>query len=167
MQMNGWSTAELARRSGRSRGGFDAIVRGDRKYVTARLAGEIRALYDELWGTPAVGRSVPHTIAHAIRQGTAPPLAWDEGSLDNPDALPARWATRRPGVSERRSVELVEDLDFLAAQLGFVRVPGVLGWDVRARRAVAARLGMGLGSFDRAVYRGRAYGSQLGQRSVA
>jgi hypothetical protein len=101
-------------------------------------------------------------VLFGVRCGVG--LSWDEEELDAPgpgSSTGDRW-TRRP------SVDLAEDLDDLASQLGFARAGTVTGWEPRARRHVAARLGMSVRSFDRAVYRGRAYQrKQLVERSAA
>jgi hypothetical protein len=79
-------------------------------------------------------------------------------------------ATGKPfGLTEgkRFSLHVVEDLDDLAEQYGFSRWGTVTGWEPRARRFVAGRLGMDVDSFDRAVYRGRAYQKQLLERGAA
>jgi hypothetical protein len=95
--------------------------------------------------------------------GTWRLVAWDDDNLDAPVEISGGTGTGvRKGT--RWSVHLVEDLDDIAEQMGFVRWGTVTGWEPKARRHVAARLGMSAESFDRAVYRGRA---RLVERSAA
>jgi hypothetical protein len=92
-----------------------------------------------------------------------PFAGWDDDTLDRPVTV-AQQSTHGVRAGYRPAVHVVEDLDDIAEQMGFVRQETMTGWEPRARRHVAARLGMSARSFDRAVYRGRA---RLGERSAA
>lgn len=90
----GWHMSELARRLGRSPTNFTEVVNG-RRPVCAGTAVAVRALYDELSMTPPV-QDTPWGRARAARarnwarcNGWLPPLAWDDESIDDPDATGA------------------------------------------------------------------------------
>lgn len=89
----GWSVTALARMLGRAPENLHLSIRSD--LVTAATAREVRALYDRLWSTPAPAGEDRATrsarskvIAAARRKGWVPPLAWDDATIDNPDAVP-------------------------------------------------------------------------------
>jgi DNA-binding NarL/FixJ family response regulator len=115
----GWSQARIGRRLGMSPGNFGAMMR--REQVTAGTAAAIRRLYDELWNRRppqdewrekiAAARSRNYARAH----GWAPPLAWDDDRIDQPDAQPAEgW--QRPARTKRTAAELAEDAADVIAQ---------------------------------------------------
>lgn len=89
----GWSQSKLAARLGMLPGNFNKTFTGDRVVVsTARAVTE---LYDELWDqTPprATHRdkiAYSRSVNFARARDWLPPLAWDETSIDDPDASPA------------------------------------------------------------------------------
>lgn len=89
---DGWSMSELARRLNVLPSNLHTTVHG-RKEVTVATATKAAALYDQLWDStpPPSGRhgSVPaRARAYASRKGWVPPLAWDDETIDNPDATP-------------------------------------------------------------------------------
>lgn len=88
----GWSMSELARRLDVLPSNFGTTIHG-RKQVTAATASKARDLYDHLWDQPAPpsGRHgcVPIKARnYAARMGWAPPLAWDDATIDDPAATP-------------------------------------------------------------------------------
>lgn len=125
----GWSLAEQGRRLGITRNNMSTITH--QKLVTVRVARKIAALYDELSMTPATGRTADRTRAIAARKGWAPPLAWDDDTIDDPAAAPD-WGATAP-----RSDAIAEDAEFL------MRVDGL------TPELVAARLGVSLRTVER------------------
>jgi len=89
----GWSFQTTSERAGIGRGRDIAA----RSTVTRASADAITAVYDELWSTPAPTATreeriiAAKTRARALREGWAPPLAWDDDEIDKPDARPAEW----------------------------------------------------------------------------
>lgn len=78
----GWTHAEQQARSGI----LTAVtVSQAGEWVTRATADAVKALYDELAMTP--GPSV-RTRARAARLGYAPPLAWDDSTIDDPAGTP-------------------------------------------------------------------------------
>lgn len=82
----GWSTAELSRRIGRTRSYLSKTAH--RTTVHPSTAAAVARLYDELCMTWCTTPTAARTAAEARAKGWAPPLAWDEGSLDDPTATP-------------------------------------------------------------------------------
>jgi transcriptional regulator with XRE-family HTH domain len=87
----GWSMASVAERIGMESRQVWWTTR--QKYVRVSTAARIAEVYDELadarppTDTTAQRISVAKTLAHATRQGFAPPIAWDD-NIDDPDAEP-------------------------------------------------------------------------------
>lgn len=88
----GWSMRALALRCGKLADEFARVLGRERVFAaTARL---VRDLYDELWdqAPPETCKgeriSARKARAGAVRGGWAPPMAWDDDSIDNPDAAP-------------------------------------------------------------------------------
>lgn len=88
----GWSVQRLADGSGIDRQRLDGALRG--RDVQARTALAVQRLYDALWDTPPTAltprqqATIDRTIRRAQAAGWAPPLAWDEDRIDDPDATP-------------------------------------------------------------------------------
>lgn len=89
----GWSMAKIAERIGVSRGNFTPIAHG-RRNITRRHQKAIVALYEELWDQEPPRDNHRDRIAcaralnYAASHGWAPPLAWDDDSIDDPTATP-------------------------------------------------------------------------------
>lgn len=88
LMTQGHSLAALGRRVARD----DTLHRVMRaRFVYAYTADAIKRVYDELWDVPAVGPVAHKTRNLARRRGYPPPMAWDDETIDDPDARPARW----------------------------------------------------------------------------
>jgi len=88
LQRIGWSGAEIGRRTGVTTQAINGLKRAPK--VTAGKARQIAALYDELCMRDGGDKKAR---TWAIRGGYAPPLAWDEGAIDDPAATPNLGAT--------------------------------------------------------------------------
>jgi hypothetical protein len=78
------------------------IVHGRQTVVTTATATNVSRAYDELWDQPPASRGVSparaaRAIALAAKHRWAPPMAWDDDTIDDPAALPD-W-TGRCGTS--------------------------------------------------------------------
>lgn len=86
--------------------------------VTARTAGKFKALFDEL---QMVAGSSNRARNYAARQGWPTAFAWDEDSIDNPDAV-ADTGVHAPVSASERIEELhdlgVHDIHQIAKRLG-------------------------------------------------
>ncbi|MEV4784069.1 hypothetical protein AB0K53_01195 [Streptomyces tuirus] len=85
----GYSGREIATRLATSEARIHKIQNGSQATVRYKLARRINDLYDELSQTPAPpGRSRTRVLRHARTNHFAPPGAWDDDTIDNPEAHP-------------------------------------------------------------------------------
>lgn len=83
----GWGATDVADQLGYSEASRSHLARlRHAERVNVRTAAAIRELYDRLSMTPGPSQV---TRRRALEAGYAPPLAWDEHSIDDPDAEPA------------------------------------------------------------------------------
>ena len=69
----------------------------DRSRITVKTARTVSAMYDRLSMQPAPESiTAARTRLWASRKGFAPPLAWDDETIDDPMAEPAGLLTRDP-----------------------------------------------------------------------
>jgi hypothetical protein len=127
----------------------------DREDVTHQAARAVAAAYDRLWDrepprfTPLQRQAADAAEEHAARSGWAPPMAWDDDQIDLPAGRPAAgWKLRR---TSRRSVDLVEDADF-------VRQHG--GYRDASIGQLAMRLGVSRDRLEHAHVRARRYAAR-------
>ena len=95
----------VAERVGCSHRTLQNISGGQTEWISPRMAGRISAVYDELWATPGPDKGV---ASKARTLGHAPPLAWDDDTIDDPAARPEGVATSRG-----RKLPPTEELLFL------------------------------------------------------
>jgi transcriptional regulator with XRE-family HTH domain len=113
----GWSQSKIAARLGVTPANFLGLAHG-RTGVTAGRAKDVADLYDQLWDQtpPRAGQrdkiAYSRSIRYAALAGWVVPMAWDEDTIDNPDASPdvvgiSGALTGRPNKFE------IEDIDFI------------------------------------------------------
>lgn len=89
----GWSQSKIAAQLGVEAGNFGVLLYGDE--TTVRTARRVAELYDRLWDTAPPEATHRDKIAasrarnYAQARGWAPPLAWDEDTIDDVGAQPA------------------------------------------------------------------------------
>lgn len=89
----GWPQSVLAERLGMERSNINSITR-NRTHVEVATALAVRSLYDELWNQRPPERDRRERWAASIarnlaaERGWAPPLAWDDETIDDPTAEP-------------------------------------------------------------------------------
>lgn len=107
----GWRHQDLTPRLGYQSG--VALSRPGTMIEQWKHAAAVR-VYDELWSTQG-----PSEVSRtrAARVGHAPPLAWDEGTLDSPDAVPHECVRRDEQVDLDDVAELVMVLRFTTPRL--------------------------------------------------
>jgi hypothetical protein len=142
---SGWSRQQLCRRLSLPDNYLSRLMLRQPR-CTAGLAREVADLYDELWDRPppetthAERQSASRARRDAMLHGFAPPLAWDDDSIDDPAAVPDL------GAAPLSVVDLGEDehlrvsgvLDEQIAERMGVTVDGLHLARRRARRRVAS-----------------------------
>ena len=136
LKVRGWSGAELSRRLGYSdRTLVDQMIRERTLFEHATWVAVCR-LYDKL--SMVAGPST-RAAADARRRGWEPPLAWDDDTIDDPDAKPYRPRLHRRGENAPPTTAAVErdDLDEVVVEraMAGVRVRA----NARERAEVARR----------------------------
>lgn len=115
----GHSQNELCRKSGISQSTMSHLVRGSVQRTSIDTAQRVRKLYDELSMIPGRSQS---SRDKARRLRWAPPLAWDDDLIDDPDA--------KPEVGENRTVKFDERYRELK-YLGFSDLEIVNRWKIQ------------------------------------
>ncbi|MET7713732.1 hypothetical protein [Streptomyces sp. NPDC005407] len=87
----GWPRHWMAEQVGVREDYFRKVCGRDR--VTARVARQVAVLYDAWWDQDPLEhgllvQSVSRVRADAVRAGFHSPLAWDDDTIDDPDAVP-------------------------------------------------------------------------------
>lgn len=91
----GWSIPKIAHHAGVDRQAIDPILTGAWTTVTARTAKALAASYDALWdqeppeGSASEKGAATRARRRAVGMGWAPPLAWDDDTIEDPGAQPA------------------------------------------------------------------------------
>lgn len=105
----GWRLQDIADSLDVSTGALSSLLykNRDQTHVTRSLYTRVLATYDRMSATPGPS---PMTRDRALKAGFAPPLAWDDDTIDDPNAEPV-------GVwdGERESLDLDEWLFLVRA----------------------------------------------------
>lgn len=116
-------------------------------WITQRKHQAVKDLYDQLWNKPR-----PEDVRsrnRAAKAGYAPPLAWDDETIDDPAATPDLGAKvyaqgRSPEGAVRYSDAIVENTDFLIRSgIGWAGLPERLGISTYALERALHRAGRG------------------------
>lgn len=136
----GWSARSLALRAGTSTKFFHNILDRTRGRITIAAWRTVADLYDELWACPG-----PSHISRRRSgdKGWAPPLAWDEGVIDDPEAEPHLEHVIDPARCRTLGGGAV-NLDSLT--------DCIQEWGM-GRRETATRLGVSLSAVEQGVLR--------------
>ena len=138
----GWCRSEIARRSGLSQNTIGrAMVRDGCALATARA---VHRVYEEMWDQrPPVETgeqrcSASHARREAARKGWAPPMLWDDETIDDPAASPAPAAAVRAGALDRLDelqwmLQAGESFELAARRVGYR--------DLQSAREIARRHG--------------------------
>jgi transcriptional regulator with XRE-family HTH domain len=105
----GWTQRDIGRRLGVT--AQMVSLHRHRAAVLSDTARKIRDLYDEMWDQPGD----PRRARLALERGFAPPLAWDDDSIDDPAATPHDLTPprKKAGGQGRPAEDVVEDIEFL------------------------------------------------------
>ncbi|MFD8516516.1 hypothetical protein ACFV27_36930 [Streptomyces antimycoticus] len=96
---------DIAAAAGVSKDAVCALAAGQWKTLKVQHDAGIRRAYDQL--SMSVGESWK-TRRLAERQGWAPPLAWDDETIDDPKARPRRGKRSTAGVDEAAAMRVLE-----------------------------------------------------------
>ncbi len=119
----GWSQTRLASRLGMTSGNLTPMLHDRRGgCVTVARARAVTDLYDELWDQAPTADNrwfdagISHAKTAARRHGWVVPLAWDEDTIDDPEAVPnlGHTSARRAG---RPVEDLVEDAEWFLLEV--------------------------------------------------
>jgi hypothetical protein len=88
LQAIGHSVTEIARAAGMTKQAVRDFRLRNSPVVHHATAAKFIAVYDHLWDKPATGKYADRTRRWAASQGFAPPLAWDDDTISDPDAVP-------------------------------------------------------------------------------
>lgn len=147
----GWSVPQVAARADVDRQVLDAVMLGHRTLITAARAHAVRTAYEQLWnqappqGTWHEKGAAARARNKAAAAGWAPPLAWDDDTIDDPATTPQLGELEpiKGGVSATSRLDdwlhLVttgEHPDRAARRVGYAAADG---W--KQVRTIAARIG--------------------------
>lgn len=136
----GWSQAALGRRLGINPANINQMMR-KRHLIQVSTRKAVIALYDELWNqqpptdTPRRRQSATRARRFATQHGWAPPLAWDDDTIDDPDSAPAITL-----IGRATAVDRLEDVEFLLD-------------DGQTQAAILTRLGVTRSAIEQACAR--------------
>lgn len=110
----GWPKVHIARALGYKGQGLQL----HEDLVLVSTARKVAELYEALWSADPVAHGVSARQAararhHAADRGWAPPMAWDDDAIDDPDSTPHA-DEQRPN-DKRPAADRMEDIEHLAA----------------------------------------------------
>lgn len=149
---NGWSPRSLAAATGLPEAVFARTPTDLQRRTPPETLARIGEAYERLWNaSPPKSTEGERAEAelfadHARSVGWAPPMAYDDDTMDDPDGGPAEgWQRVRAGHERRRSgVDLAEDVEWIRQQGGYRHA---------SLEQMAMRLGMTRGALERSMIR--------------
>lgn len=139
----GYTLPVLAEQTGLSTETVSCVRQGRRVQLRMSANQEIAAAYDRLWkvdplsvGVSATGAAKART--HARKSGWPSPLAWDDETIDEPEAVPHVEAEG----------ELDEEYVDEAAVLRYLNAPGAQVTDAERLAAIVEGVRRGMGFID-------------------
>jgi hypothetical protein len=169
----GWSKTRLAIELGMSEPNFKTCLRGQR--VSARFARRVAAMYDRLWNERPEDHGVLGWVADRVRQSAAGdgfpgPLAWDDDTIDDPQAVPVTDAVE-PVATDGGNVAarwLMGESVILGAEDRKEVLAHLYEWTNHTNAEIAEQLGMTPGAaeqqWNRMKRQARTEGRQLWRR---
>jgi hypothetical protein len=149
---NGWSPRSLEAATGIPAAVFTRGARDLRTRTAPEMLVHIGEAYERLWNaSPPKSTEDERAEAqlfaeHARTVGWAPPMAYDDDTIDDPAGGPAKgWQRSRGGHEPRRTVtSLAEDVAWIREQGGYRHA---------SLDQLAERLGMTRGGLERSLIR--------------
>jgi transcriptional regulator with XRE-family HTH domain len=111
----GWTQSRIAEQLGMTPGTLSTVIRSAR--TTGKTARAVAGLYERMWnlvppqGTALERGAVKRARAIAARYSWAPPLAWDDETIDDPAAEPEGVGRDKP--SRVRKLPPADDIHWL------------------------------------------------------
>ena len=134
----GWRHTDLSAKAGFSTGTLLSQV-GD--WISKRKHDAVKAVYDELWSTQGPSTRRPKGPDYA------PPLAWDDDTIDDPAATPDLGIKVAKQGRPSKKVEKVSYLEAIAEDVDFLARTGA------TTEEIAERTGSDWASIERSLYR--------------
>jgi transcriptional regulator with XRE-family HTH domain len=157
-----WSPQAIADETGMSAPLINSLLAGSRCSLSPHQRLAIANAYDEIWdrdppaGTRDQREACELAGSRAASRGWAPPQAWDDAQIDQPDGRPSPdW--KPSGRTTRRAVDIVEDAQFVRDHGGY-RDANIT--------EIAMRLGVSRDQLDQAYCRARRYADRYADRSA-
>jgi hypothetical protein len=148
-----WSPQAIADETGMPAPLISSLIAGSRCNLSPHQRLAIANAYDEIWdrdppaGTRDQGEACELARSRAASRGWAPPQAWDDAQIDQPDGRPSPdWKPSKR--TTRRAVDIVEDAQFVRNHGGY-RDANIT--------EIAMRLGVSRDQLDQAYCRARRY----------
>lgn len=133
----GWSTTALGRMLGVSQQRASEL-RVTPACVNRDIAQRVANVYNQLWDRSPIGPAAERTRLHAARAGWVVPLAWDDDTINEPDADPLH---RLPGRATPARTEQIEETEYLLRfHLTAAQIAERLRVDVRSVERYKAEL---------------------------
>jgi DNA-binding CsgD family transcriptional regulator len=86
----GVTSRRVAAAAGISYDMVQQLRRGHHRFTQRHIADSVARAYDQLWDKGGVDHDAKCAASMARRHGYHPPLAWDDDTIDDPDATPIR-----------------------------------------------------------------------------
>lgn len=148
-----WSPQAIADETGIPAPLISSLLGGTPRNLSPHQRLAIANAYDKTWdrdpptGTPDQREACELARSRAASRGWAPPQAWDDAKIDQPDGRPSPdWKPRKR--TTRRAVDIVEDAQFVRDHGGYRDA------DITQ---IATRLGVSRNQLDQAYCRARRY----------
>lgn len=157
----GWSTAAIAEVAGVNRDTVKSWRRGEVTEIHV-VAGPLLRAYDALsmrqppQGTKFERGAATQVRARAVRNGWVPPLAWDDESIDDPNAKPHAWGRRHHGGADLVIDEVAIERVLAGDRADLTKAERLIVVEQFAAAGLSdAQIAERVGVTDRTVYRDR------------
>lgn len=157
----GWCLTELAARMGTRRSVVGYLRDATRQKINAATADRVRDLYDQLSMVVPVGNSADRAKRYAQQRRWAPPLAWDDDTIDDPATRSNRGYGPVEGFDEIALERAMAGEPVRLTKAETAEVVRRLTDDGHSAADIAARLNLS----SRAVVRWRSHTAHLEQAS--
>lgn len=122
LQWCGWSSRKIAAKAGLSKQAVQSILWGRYPHVTFSTAQAVQRAFVAIWDQiPEPSGQVTYIKRLARERGYAPPIAWDDDTIDDPEASPYKPPTWRddfdPEADKDRELQELVNFGFSIPEL--------------------------------------------------